>query len=88
MYKKGMSHNTTARRAVPLHEIPAVVAHLTGARPPHYTTVSRWFAAGANGKRLRTMKLAGRRYVKVVDLAAFLGLDVEEVEAAVGTAAK
>jgi hypothetical protein len=41
-------------------------------RPVHPSTVARWALYGLRGIKLPSMKLAGRRYVRRVDLQRFL----------------
>ena len=41
-------------------------------RPVHPSTVARWALYGVGGVKLRSMKLAGRRYVRRADLREFL----------------
>jgi hypothetical protein len=41
-------------------------------RPVHPSTVTRWALYGLGGVKLPSLKLAGRRYVRRVDLQQFL----------------
>ena len=41
-------------------------------RPMHPSTLTRWALYGLRGHKLSSVKLAGRRYVRRVDLQEFL----------------
>lgn len=49
----------------------------------HVSTVWRWILHGVDGRKLRSVKIGGRRYVLAEDLEAFLadGTDTDETDA-------
>lgn len=53
----------------------------------HVATVWRWTSRGVGGRRLATIKIGGRRYVREADLAAFLAADPTDTGSPVSPAA-
>ena len=47
---------------------------------PHVTTIWRWVLAGAGGRRLRSIKVGGRRFILGQDLLDFMAAESEPAE--------
>lgn len=52
---------------------PRQVAEVVGV---DVATVRRWLSTGVRGRRLPSRLIGGRRYVRTVDLAKFVGADI------------
>ena len=66
-------NETLKDELIPIHRLPALIPSSRRGKTLAMPTIYRWIESG----RLKTLKIAGGRYVTAGDLEAFLGGDVD-----------
>ncbi len=63
---------------IPLHELPAMLPPRPNGRRISHSTIARWVREGIRGRRLRSLRVGGTRYVRRANFEAFIVEDVED----------